>query len=193
MRIAVLDRNLCKPDKCSPFGEKPCIKYCPRVRTGDKTIILNEKINKVEITESLCSGCGICVKKCPFNAINIVNLPDQLKDEIVFRYGADQFSLFRMTIPKKGKVLGLIGQNGIGKSTLLKILNGDLKINFGKFGDNAPDWDEIIDFFKGSELQEYFFNLKKKKVKIIFKPQNITLIPKYVSGKVIDLLEKNND
>ncbi len=193
MRIAVLDKNLCKPDKCSPFGEKPCIKYCPRVRTGDKTIILNENINKVEITESLCSGCGICIKKCPFNAINIVNLPDQLKNEIIFRYGPDQFSLFRMAIPKKGKVLGLIGQNGMGKSTLLKILNGDLKINFGKFGDNAPDWDEIINFFKGSELQEYFFNLKKKKVKIIFKPQNITLIPKYVSGKVIDLLEKNND
>ena len=43
MRIAVVNKDLCKPEKCSPFGEKPCIKYCPRVRTGDETIVLNEK------------------------------------------------------------------------------------------------------------------------------------------------------
>jgi len=193
MRIAVLNKERCKPDKCSPLGEKPCIKYCPRVRTGDKTIVLNQKINKVEIIENLCSGCGICIKKCPFNAISIVNLPDPLKNQITYRYGPDQFSLFRMAIPKKGKVLGLIGQNGIGKSTLLKILSGDLKINFGRFGDDAPDWHEIINFFKGSELQQYFIDLKEKKLKIIHKPQNITLIPKYVSGRVYDLLKKSDE
>jgi len=192
MRIAVLNKDKCKPDKCSPFGEKPCIKYCPRVRTGDKTIVLNEEINKVEITESLCSGCGICIKKCPFDAISIVNLPDPLENEITFRYGPDQFSLFRMAIPKKGKVLGLIGQNGIGKSTLLKILSGDLKMNLGRFGSNVPDWDEIIDQFKGSELHQYFTDLKNNKLKIVHKPQDITAIPKYVSGTVYDLLNKND-
>lgn len=192
MRIAVLDKDLCKPDKCSPFGEKPCIKYCPRVRTGDKTIVLNEKINKVEITESLCSGCGICIKKCPFNAINIVNLPDQLKNELTYRYGTDQFSLFRMAVPKKGKVHGLIGQNGIGKSTLLKILSGDIRINFGRFNDDQPEWDDIIEYFKGSELHEYFLNLKNEKLKVVFKPQNITSIPKFITGKVSELLEKND-
>ena len=133
MRIAVLNKDRCKPNKCSPFGEKPCIKYCPRVRTGDKTIVLNPDGKSVLITESLCTGCGICIKKCPFNAISIVNLPDPLKSQITYRYGVDQFSLFRMVIPKKGKVLGLIGQNGIGKSSLLKILSGDLKINFGNY------------------------------------------------------------
>jgi ATP-binding cassette subfamily E protein 1 len=193
MRIAVLNKDQCKPDKCSPFGEKPCIKYCPRVRTGDETIVLNPDGKSVLITENLCSGCGICIKKCPFNAISIVNLPDPLENQITYRYGPDQFSLFKMAIPKKGKVLGLIGQNGIGKSTLLKILSGDLKINFGRFGDNEPNFDEIIDFFKGSELQQYFSDLKNNKVKIIHKPQNITLIPKFVSGKVYDLLNKNNN
>jgi len=193
MRIAVLNKERCKPDKCSPFGEKPCIKYCPRVRTGDKTVILNEKINKVEIIESLCSGCGICIKKCPFDAISIVNLPDPLKNQVTYRYGPDQFSLFRMAIPKKGKVLGLIGQNGIGKSTLLKILSGDLKINFGKFEGPKPDWNKIINFFKGSELQQYFNDLREQKVTIVLKPQNITTIPKYVSGKVFDLLKKNDE
>ncbi|MFO8019335.1 MAG: ribosome biogenesis/translation initiation ATPase RLI [Promethearchaeia archaeon] len=193
MRIAVLDKELCKPDKCSPFGEKPCIKYCPRVRTGDKTIILNEETNKAEIRENLCSGCGICVKKCPFNAIHIINLPDPLEKEITYRYGPDQFSLFRMAIPKKGKVLGLIGRNGIGKSTMLKILSGELMINFGKFDENEPNWEDIINHFKGSELQQYFTQLKEEKLKIIHKPQNITYIPKIISGKVSELLGENDE
>ncbi|MFW9988967.1 MAG: ribosome biogenesis/translation initiation ATPase RLI [Candidatus Odinarchaeota archaeon] len=192
MRIAVLNKDFCKPNKCSPFGEKPCIKYCPRVRTGDKTIVLSPDEKYVIITESLCSGEGICVKKCPFNAISIVNLPDPLENQITFRYGQDQFSLFRVAIPKKGKVLGLIGQNGIGKSTLLKILSNELTINFGRFGNEAPDWKDIVEYFKGSELHQYFIELKKSKDKIIHKPQNITGIPKFVTGRVYDLLMKND-
>ena len=193
MRIAVLNKDFCKPDKCSPYGEKPCIKYCPRVRTGDQTIVLSPDEKFVIITESLCSGEGICIKKCPFKAISIVNLPDPLENQISYRYGPDQFSLFRMAIPKKGKVLGLIGQNGIGKSTMLKILSNELKLNLGKFGDNTPDWTEIINHFKGSELHQYFIDLKENKLKIVFKPQNITIIPKYVTGRVIDLLSKNDE
>ncbi len=192
MRIAVLNKDFCKPDKCSPFGEKPCIKYCPRVRTGDKTIVLSSDAKSVIITESLCSGEGICIKKCPFNAIHIVNLPDPLENQISYRYGQDQFSLFRMAIPKKGKVLGLIGQNGIGKSTLLKLLSNELIINFGRFGEETPEWKEIIEHFKGSELHQYFIELKEDKAKIVHKPQNITVIPKFVSGKVFDLLNKND-
>ncbi|MFW9881543.1 MAG: ribosome biogenesis/translation initiation ATPase RLI, partial [Candidatus Thorarchaeota archaeon] len=193
MRIAVLNKDFCKPDKCSPFGEKPCIKYCPRVRTGDKTIVLSPDEKCVIITENLCSGEGICIKKCPFNAISIVNLPDPLENQMSFRYGKDQFSLFRMAIPKKGKVLGLIGQNGIGKSTLLKLLSNELKINFGRFNKEIPDWKEIIEHYKGSELHQYFIDLKENKVKIVHKPQNITVIPKFISGKVIDLLSKNDE
>jgi ATP-binding cassette subfamily E protein 1 len=192
MRIAVLNKDRCKPEKCSPFGEKPCIKYCPRVRTGDNTIVLSPDGKNVEIIESLCTGCGICIKKCPFNAISIVNLPDPFKNQITYRYGPDQFTLFRMAIPKKGKVLGLIGQNGIGKSTMLKILSGDIRINFGRFNDDVPKDDEIINFFKGSELQQYFADLQKENLKIIHKPQDITNIPNYVSGKVYDLLKKND-
>jgi ATP-binding cassette subfamily E protein 1 len=192
LRIAVLSKERCKPDKCSPFGEKPCIKYCPKVRTGDETIVLSSNGKYVEITESLCTGCGICIKKCPFNAIRIINLPDPLKNQITYRYGPDQFSLFRMAIPKKGKVLGLIGQNGIGKSTMLSILSGDLKMNLGKFDEDTPNNDAIIKFFKGSELQQYFLELFNKKLSVVHKPQNINLIPKHVVGKVYDLLKKND-
>jgi ATP-binding cassette subfamily E protein 1 len=97
-----------------------------------------------------------------------------------------------MAIPKKGKVLGLIGQNGIGKSTMLNILSGELKMNLGRFNDEVPSDDNIINFFKGSELQQYFIELFTNKSKVVQKPQNITLIPKYVSGKVYNLLKKND-
>jgi ATP-binding cassette subfamily E protein 1 len=56
-----------------------------------------------------------------------------------------------MPTPRPGEVLGLVGSNGMGKSTALKILAGKLKPNLGKFSD-PPDWKEILKFFRGSEL-----------------------------------------
>ena len=55
-------------------------------------------------------------------------------------------------MPRPGQVLGLVGTNGIGKSTALKILAGKLKPNLGRF-DDPPDWEEILKHFRGSELQ----------------------------------------
>lgn len=55
-------------------------------------------------------------------------------------------------MPRPGQVLGLVGTNGIGKSTALKILAGKLKPNLGRF-DSPPDWEEILAYFRGSELQ----------------------------------------
>lgn len=40
---------------------------------------------------------------------------------------------FRLPIPRPGEVLGLVGTNGIGKSTALKILAGKQKPNLGRF------------------------------------------------------------
>lgn len=39
----------------------------------------------------------------------------------------------RLPIPRPGEVLGLVGTNGIGKSTALKILAGKQKPNLGKY------------------------------------------------------------
>lgn len=55
-------------------------------------------------------------------------------------------------MPRPGQVLGLVGTNGIGKSTALKILSGKLKPNLGRH-DNPPDWEDVIKYFRGSELQ----------------------------------------
>jgi ferredoxin len=81
------------------------------------------------ISEELCIGCGICVKKCPFEAISIINLPRDLSSETTHRYGPNAFKLHRLPMPRPGEVLGLVGTNGIGKSTALKVLSGKLKPN----------------------------------------------------------------
>jgi ABC-type uncharacterized transport system ATPase subunit len=39
----------------------------------------------------------------------------------------------RLPMPRPGQVLGLVGTNGIGKSTALKVLAGKLKPNLGRF------------------------------------------------------------
>ena len=92
-------------------------------------------------------------------------------------------------MPSPGTVLGLLGQNGIGKTTTLKVFSGEIKPNLGKF-DDPPDWPEIIQYYRGSSLQDYFQKMSEKKLKVSSKPQYVDKIPKAVTGKVGDLLEK---
>jgi len=71
--------------------------------------------------------------RCPFEAIAIINLPTNLESEVTHRYTANSFKLHRLPTPRPGQVLGLVGTNGIGKSTALKILAGKLKPNLGRY------------------------------------------------------------
>lgn len=183
VRVAVLDADKCKPKHCDSI----CIRFCPKVRSKVEAIQFEGE--KPMIVEALCSGCGICIKKCPFNAISIVNLPDELSEEASHRFGANTFKLFRLPIPSPGIVLGLLGQNGIGKTTAIKILSGELRLNLGRY-DDPPEWSTIIQHFRGSTLQEYFQKLSEKRLKIVHKPQYVDKIPKVISGKVGKVLEK---
>src|SRR5208282_4083427 len=119
MRIAIIEKDRCQTRKCS----EECIKYCPKVRTGDETVKIGED-GKALISEELCVGCGICVKKCPTQAIMIIGLPDKLADQLTHRYGGNGFALYGLPTPSQGRVSGILGVNGIGKSTAVKILSG---------------------------------------------------------------------
>ena len=154
----------------------------------EDTIIIDEKTKKPIISEELCSGCGICTNRCPFEAVTIINLPEALEDPI-HRYGQNMFELFGLPNIKEGSVVGILGPNGIGKSTIIRILSGELKPNLGIY-EKDVEWDEIISYFKGSQLQSYFQKLSKNNIKTAHKPQMVDLLPKFVKGKVKSLLEK---
>ncbi|MBZ3935162.1 ribosome biogenesis/translation initiation ATPase RLI [Methanimicrococcus blatticola] len=184
MRIAVLNKDKCQPRQCS----KECYKYCPRVRTGDETILFGEDDGKAIITESLCSGCGICVKKCQFDAIMIIGLPESLEYP-THRYGQNGFALYGLPVPQQGKVTGILGPNGIGKSTAVQILSGALIPNFGE---EETSWGKVLEHYSGTALGDYFKLASSGNLKVSQKPQYVDLIPKAFKGKTSDLLNKAN-
>ncbi len=184
MRLAVLDRDRCQPRLC----DFQCIKFCPRVRTGDETIVVGED-GKPVISEELCAGCGICVKRCPFESIIIIGLPEEL-EEPTHRYGKNGFALYGLPVPASGKVTGILGPNGIGKSTAINILSGTQKPNLGK---GRISWEEILEYYAGSTLHEYLEGVSQKKIKTSQKPQYVDMIPKKFKGKVSELLSKTDE
>ncbi|KAK7097938.1 ATP-binding cassette sub-family E member 1-like [Littorina saxatilis] len=187
-RIAIVSNDKCKPKRC----RQECKKFCPVVRMGKLCIEVTPTDKIAFISEELCIGCGICAKKCPFEAINIINLPSNLERETTHRYSANSFKLHRLPTPRPGEVLGLVGTNGIGKSTALKILAGKQKPNLGRFSD-PPDWTEILAYFRGSELQNFFTKILEDDLKALIKPQYVDQIPKAVKGPVQMLLDKKDE
>lgn len=153
----------------------------------EDTIVIDEKTKKPLISEELCSGCGICTNRCPFNAINVINLPEAL-DEPIHRFGQNMFELFGLPNLNEGSVVGILGPNGIGKSTIMRILSGELIPNLGNWENPSENWNELINYYKGSQLQNYFKNLSKGKTKIVYKPQMVNQLSKFVKGDVTDLL-----
>ena len=142
----------------------------------------------------------VCIR-CPFEAIAIINLPTNLESEVTHRYTANAFKLHRLPTPRPGQVLGLVGTNGIGKSTALKILAGKLKPNLGRydvrdsavifchitwisFFQDPPDWQEILKYFRGSELQNYFTKVLEDNLKALIKPQYVDHIPRAIKGNM---------
>lgn len=187
-RIGVIDADKCKPKKCS----FECKKVCPVVMIGKLCIEVNNNSTISKLNEDMCIGCGICVKKCPFHAINIINIPKNLEFQCVHRYGPNTFKLHKLPIPRLGQVLGLVGSNGIGKSTILQILAGRIIPNLGRY-DDPPDWSEVINYFRGSELQNYFTKLVNDKLKTVTKLQYVDNITSIISGNVKQILEKVNE
>ena len=183
-RIAIVDN-----DKLKDMQQKLHIRsICPVNRTGNECIKV-ESDGRLTIDENLCTGCGICPKAAP-HAIKIINLPQELKQRPIHRYGENKFVLYSIPTPTFGKVTGILGVNGIGKSTAIKILAGMLKPNLGDYANNHANFDDIISFFKGTEAQGFFEKIKKGEIRVAYKPQQVDLIPKTAKGKVITLLKK---
>ncbi|MEK6951025.1 MAG: ribosome biogenesis/translation initiation ATPase RLI [Nanoarchaeota archaeon] len=186
-RIAVIDRDKCHPQEC---GNYLCAKLCPVNRAGADCIYPGDDTGKkARIDEFLCTGCGICPARCPFGAITIINLPSQLDKPPVYRYGENLFELYSLPTPLFGSVTGILGKNGIGKSTALKILANLIKPNLGKWN-NPPEFKEVLQYFRGTELQRFLEKSQRNEVSLSYKPQQVDLIPKQYSGSVRELLQR---
>lgn len=187
-RVAVLDKENCQTKKCG----LECIKYCPVNKMGQDCIVLNEETAKAQIDENICNGCGICVKVCPFDAITIVNLAEELKSDKIHQYGQNAFRLYRIPSLKKGQVMGLLGRNGIGKSTVVGILSGNLRPNLGNYA-SPPEWSQVLKHFQGTELKPHFEKIANNELKASIKPQQVYNLAKVFDGNAKELLEKYDE
>ena len=158
-RIAILLSERCHPKEC----QWECQAYCPPVRMGQECIV-EGPLGKPVISESLCIGCGICVHKCPFDAIKILNTPEADPSEIVHRYGYNGFRLYRLPLPPATGITGLLGPNGTGKSSALRLLAGTEVPNLGEY-DRPAAWERVLARFRGTALYGHLERLSRGEIR----------------------------
>lgn len=188
-RLAVIDNT-----KIKHIEEKKHIQsLCPVNRGGADCMYFEGE--KLLIDEILCIGCGICAKAAPNEAIKIINMPDSSKKEVVHQYGLNGFRIFDLPLIQEGTITGIMGRNGIGKSTVINVLSNTTRANFGNPASNKTElndeyFEQLKNRFKGTALQNFFQKIASKQIIVSYKPQQIITIPKIFSGKVKDLLLK---
>ena len=125
--------------------------------------------------------------------MKIINLPEELDTDLTHSYGENAFRLFRLPSPRQEQIVGILGPNGIGKSTAINLLSGTFRPNLGDWENSSPDWDEVISTFPRGELRDYLGMVSTGEVSIAVKPQYIDKLPRIFDGEVRELLARVDD
>ena len=186
MRVAVLLEERCKPNSNAFAYLKKYSAMCDRE-------CIQVEGSKCKILETACPVCFTRAKHCPDEAVKIINLPEELDTDLTHSYGENSFRLFRLPSPRQEQIVGILGPNGIGKSTAINLLSGTFTPNLGDWANESPDWDEVISTFPRGELRDYLGLVSAGEVSIAVKPQYIDKLPRIFDGKVRELLERVDD
>ena len=186
MRVAVLLEERCKPNSNAFAYLKKYSEMCERE-------CIQVEGSKCKILETACPVCFTRAKHCPDGAVKIINLPEELDTDLTHSYGENSFRLFRLPSPRQEQIVGILGPNGIGKSTAINLLSGTYRPNLGDWENSSPDWDEVISTFPRGELRDYLGMVSTGEVSIAVKPQYIDKLPRIFDGEVRELLARVDD
>jgi len=211
-KVFLIDYDLCSLNSCG----QPCVKKCPifisnqrkkqHQKKDEVPIRYKKSTDNMIIIDEICIKCGICLNVCPRNAIYSIFLLDEPDDDLITHeypiktditetsnepIDKDRgFRLFGIPTLLPGRVTGLCGPNGIGKSTVLNILSGNLKMNLGQIKNKNLKWQEILKQVKESEMRHHFQGIIKGQRHIAYKQQVLKILfEKYKQKKVIDILQ----
>ncbi|WP_306061270.1 ribosome biogenesis/translation initiation ATPase RLI [Natronococcus wangiae] len=185
--VAIIDQ-----EKVTDEVRDIALKYDPLNRVGRREGFHVTEDGELHIDdENVMEEHKIIANKIPNDAIEIVRLPAE-RGELIHQYGENGFRLYELPAPVESNVVGLLGPNGVGKSTALRILGGLLKPNLGDVNAD-PDWDTIVREFRGTGVQTYLEKFRDGTVRTAYKPQRVDRIAARYDGTVRQLLEEREE
>jgi ATP-binding cassette subfamily E protein 1 len=162
-------------------------------------IRFKKSTEQIIIKSAICVKCGICLNVCPRKAIYSLNLLEEPSERIpTHSYpkveGQGGFNLYGHPTLVSGRVTGLCGPNGIGKSTMLNILAGKLIPNFGNTEPKSQEQAtrDLLKNVKESEMRDFFRDLYRGDNRVAYKHQVLRILFDQYKGKqVLEILKEN--
>jgi ATP-binding cassette subfamily E protein 1 len=168
--VAVIDQ-----EKVTDEVRDIAVKYDPLNRSGREGFHVTDD-GELHIDDSLVmEEHKLIERKVPNDAIKILPLPAR-RGQLVHQYGENGFQLYDLPAPERGDVIGILGPNGIGKTTALCVLAGDLQPNLGRPEGDATR-EDVVRAFRGSAVQRHLERLREGDLSVAFKPQRIESLP----------------
>ncbi|OLS22879.1 MAG: Energy-coupling factor transporter ATP-binding protein EcfA1 [Candidatus Heimdallarchaeota archaeon LC_3] len=201
-RLVVVLQVKCNSWMCN----HECINSCPvnnskpkknaKKKKGESWAIkIREQTDKAIIHEKRCihDACGICVRECPLGAITVVSVPEVVETEIpVHVYNDSNFKLYRLPQLSDRKIVGLLGQNAIGKSTVIEVLSGSLIPNAGNLKEDTLN--EFLKNFNIPGVARHLEDVYDKRINVGYKKQELSyLLKQYPNRTVKELLKSVDD